>query len=85
MSNSIYWKIIVPVMVLLLLAIGLLISVKSQVIDIFSAIIVAAIFFSISCIPYHEDDNPANKTNNEGSRRHRRWKSGPADSNNDRR
>jgi len=32
-------------MVLLLLAIGLLVSVKSQVIDIFSAVIVAAIFF----------------------------------------
>ena len=45
MSNSIYWKIIVPVIVLLLLAIGLLVSVKSQVIDIFSAMIVAAIFF----------------------------------------
>ena len=45
MPNSIYWKIIVPVMVLLLLAIGLLVSVKSQVIDIFSAVIVAAIFF----------------------------------------
>ena len=45
MSNSIYWKIVVPVMALLLLAIGLLVSVKSQVIDIFSAIIVAAILF----------------------------------------
>jgi two-component system phosphate regulon sensor histidine kinase PhoR len=45
LSNSIYWKIIVPVIVLLLLAIGLLVSVKSQVIDIFSAMIVAAIFF----------------------------------------
>jgi two-component system phosphate regulon sensor histidine kinase PhoR len=45
LPNSIYWKIIVPVMVLLLLAIGLLVSVKSQVIDIFSAVIVAAIFF----------------------------------------
>ncbi len=45
MSNSIYWKIIVPVMVLLLLAIGLLVSVKSEVIDIFSAMIVAAILF----------------------------------------
>jgi len=45
LSNSIYWKIVVPVMALLLLAIGLLVSVKSQVIDIFSAIIVAAILF----------------------------------------
>ena len=45
LSNSIYWKITVPVMVLLLLAIGLLVSVKSQVIDIFSAIIVAVILF----------------------------------------
>ena len=45
MSNSIYWKIILPVMVLLLFAIGFLVSVKSEVIDIFSAVIVAAILF----------------------------------------
>ena len=45
MSNSIYWKIILPVMALLLFAIGILVSVKSEITDIFAAVIVAAIFF----------------------------------------
>ena len=47
MSNSLYWKIIFPFMVLLLLAVGLLISVKNEVIDIFAAVIVTAIFLPL--------------------------------------
>jgi len=47
LSNSLYWKIIFPFMVLLLLAVGLLISVKNEVIDIFAAVIVTAIFLPL--------------------------------------
>ena len=45
MSRSIYWKIILPVVILLLLVIGILISVKSDVIDIISVIFITVLLF----------------------------------------
>ena len=45
MSRSIYWKIILPVVILLLLVIGILISVKNDVIDIISVIFITVLLF----------------------------------------
>ena len=45
MFRSIYWKITLPVIMLLLLTIGLLISVKSEVIDIILVIFISLIIF----------------------------------------
>ncbi len=51
MSRSIYWKITIPIMVLVLLAIEFLVSVKSEIIAIIFAIAITGIlFFLIAAI-----------------------------------